>query len=433
MGIVEKMQELTNIAHPPSMAPSAPSEHERAENYRQLGHLRSSHGLARAGLEDSLRGYALLAGVQVANLPDASLSQLRKALIDRPGFPERVDFKHLIQLADGLRIYARDVDFSREKGGLEATVRTMTASMACFDRAIQGMQGQSTKQRAWALAHCAGARTMGYWLKKTLGGATAGRVFGAENADLALDEKGQPVPGVFELALKDFDEALALHEKSGKPYVWCKQFKAFLLTIRGGEGDFDTARELIESTRVPGVPFDSSLERSIAILNFNLIKQRPSEQKERAQASLDHALRAMKDDSENFTAAFYAAAALNVLADGKAKEDRVLDSAIQNARLRAQNIISQAYAVLVGLSVLDSSRGVQAPRESREYMELAKAHTPDLETRIVFDRALRQLMELPNVSGALQKELKEFLNAYKADVQRADRPVIQPAAKKDEK
>jgi len=412
MSIVNELEQLAKVANPPTHRPPGadPGRAERAESYRKLGHKRSSHGLARAGLEDSLRGYALETDTQVPDLANASLRELRRRLIeDRPGFPESLDFAHVVQLGEALRLYARDVDFSREEGGLSATVHTMSASMRCFDKALTLLQDQPAKQQAWAYAHRAAARTMGYWLKKTLGDTTGGDVFGAPHADRKVGEDGVLADGVFELALQDFGNASSKQEAS---YPWCTQFQAFLLTIRGTEADFDQARRLLDSARVPGASSDSSLERSLSILYFNLMKQRTPEKRERAQASLNHALVALKADSENFVAAFYAAAALHELAGENADKDQVLDSAIQNARLRAQNSISQANAVLIGLSVLDSSRNAKEARDVQYYLAQAKAHPPDLETRIVFDRALRQLMDLPNVSRELQKELKQFLATY---------------------
>jgi hypothetical protein len=411
MSIVNELEQLAKVANPATHRPPGadPSRAQRAESYRKLGHKWSSHGLARAGLEDSLRGYALVTNQEVPDLANASLRQLRQRLIeDSSEFPEGKDFAHIVQLGEALRIYARDVDFSREKGGLQATVQTMSASMRCFDKALTLLKGQPAKQQAWAYAHRAAARTMGYWLKKTLGDTVGGDVFGAPHADRKIREDGILEDGVFELALQDFGNASG----PDTSYAWCTQFQAFLLTIRGMEADFEQARRLLDSTRVEGAPRDSSLERSMSILYFNLMKQRSAEKKVRAEASLEHALVALRADSENFVAAFYAAAALRELAGENAETDPVLDSAIQNARLRAQNSISQANAVLIGLSVLDSSRNAKEARDCQYYLTQAKEHPPDLETRIVFDRALRQLMELPNVSGALQKQLKQFLGTY---------------------
>jgi tetratricopeptide (TPR) repeat protein len=385
-------------------------------SYRRLGHLKSDLGFPASGLADVLRAYALyknpaedrdkLATVTLAQLTDA---HLYSDVFPVPGTP----FELAVQLGEGLRLYSRDVQFSKDSVKLAATLRTLELSLACFDHALNGCSTERVDQQAWLLAHRAAAITMLFWVKDAL-------------EPKAVREKRE----LFESAKRNFDDALKLQPK----YAWCRRFLAFLLTLEGS--DFEKAEAQLKQARAEGATNDSSLERSRAILFLNLAGETSrEEQYERARQSLDAATEAVRLNTEDNVGAYFAAASLSILAgeerQGEPAERAVRRyqdalSAVEIARTRSKNVISQAYATLICLCVLESHlyqtspEGTKPPPEKigqtqqeRElYMDLAGKTYLDLETRVVFDREIRRLEQLEGVDANLKLALKDFLNKH---------------------
>src|SRR5262249_30552715 len=121
-----------------------------------------------------------------------------------------------------------------------------------------------------------------------------------------------------------------------------------------------------------------------------------------ARASVDLALGILEKDADDYLASYSAAASVSWLA--KYAEDAhryrdYLDATIQCARARSSKALSQAYATLASLSVLealsDSPQKANAKKEAKRI--LAKFHEgdpyPDLETWAILahDSAWREL------------------------------------------
>lgn len=383
-------------------------------SYRRLGHLKSDLGFPSSGLADVLRAYSLyknpaedrdkLATVTLAELAGEHLSG---DVFPVPGTP----FELAVQLGEGLRLYARDVEFSKDSTKLAATLRIIALSLKCFDYALTSCSTDRVDQQAWLLAHRGAALTMLFWVRDALD-------------PKAVKEKRE----LFESAKRNFDDALKLQPK----YAWCRRFLAFLLTLEGS--DFEKAEAQLEEARADGAANDSSLERSRAILFLNLAGETSrEEQYERARQSLDAATEAVRLNTEDNVGAYFAAASLSVLAgEQRASEPVALGtrryqdalSAVESARIRSKNAMSQSYATLLCLSVLEAHLYQTAPegakppadkieqtnRERQFYMDLAGEVYLDLETRVVFDREIRRLEQLEGVDTELKTALRSFLN-----------------------
>jgi tetratricopeptide (TPR) repeat protein len=395
--------------------------------YRKLGHLKSDIGFPSTGLEDVLRAYALhkKPGVDPDKLANQSLSELRSEHVNPDPFPvDGTPFELAAQLGEGLRLYARDIDSSCEAGAAARTILTLERSVQCFEYAVQKCSTDRVDQQAWLLAHRGAARTTGYWLKRALGAGVADKIFGA-----------LPSPELFKIAKRDFDDALKLKSD----YGWCRRFLAFLLTLEGS--DFEKAGSQLERARADGSGNDSSLERSRAILFLNLAGTSAENKHDRASQSLAAATEAMRLDPEEYVAAYYAAASMSILAQeskdatNRRRKRREALAAIEGATVRSQNAISQAYATLIGLTVLKShlchcdDDAVDKPKpkenereraqatleeaeECKHYVSLAMNARVDLETRVVFDREFCRLMTLDGVHPQLKEELARFLKHF---------------------
>jgi hypothetical protein len=388
--------------------------------YRKLGHLKADLGFPSSGLADVLQAYALHAGIKVSGATGTlSVDELRRQLraqIDepKPGTP----FELAAQIGEGLRLYARDVDFSADANRTQPSVETLEQSLRWFDYAIKQCSTDRVDQQAWILAHRAAAFATCFWFRDALGGRIP------KDAFAKLDRND-----LFICAKQGFDAALRLQPG----YAWCRRFLAFLLTLEGS--DFEKAEAHLDRARADGASNDSSLERSRAILFLNMTtKAPPAEQRQRARQSLDSATEAMRLDPEEFVAGYFAAASLTILIDADEKrsglgfERKQNDAfaAIESARVRSKNAISQAYATLIGLNVLEahlrktcrgaSSEDAEAVYlECEAYMQMAQKAHVDLETRVVFDREIRRLQELEGLSPELKKRLSGFLNqTYRA-------------------
>lgn len=415
MNNVQKLEQLQQATHGPRSA--------RRVAYRKLGHLESDLGFPATGLEDVLRAYALLRDktLDLDRLAAMSLQDLLAQYVKK-GEPFPVDetpFELAAQLGEGFRLYARDVDFSEDSADLSQTVETMQRSVRCFDHAVEKCSTDRVEQHAWVLAHRGAARTMGYWLKQTLGTTAGGTVFGAGS-----------ITDLFGQAKRDFDAALRLRPN----YPWCRRFLAFLHTLEGS--DFEKACSQLEQARPNGEATDSSLERSMALLFLNLAGQSPETEKERAKQALASATEAMRQNPEEFMASYCAAASMSILAQGSAATSQTHRSAlaaIASARLRSNNAVSQAYATLIALSVLESAlscscakaaealSGTKAARPDHQetaelcqrYVMWAQKVKPDLETRVVFDREILRLKKLKDVDPELREQLGQFLDNFR--------------------
>src|SRR5262249_35415264 len=150
-------------------------------------------------------------------------------------------------------------------------------------------------------------------------------------------------------------------------------------------GDLQKAAWLLE--KIKDATSDShllsSIERSLAMLLSY------AEGEEAARASVDLALTVIEKDAEDYLASYFAAARVSWLA--KYAEDRHryqnhLGAAIQSARVRSRKALSQAYATLASLSVLealsDSPQRGKAKREAKRILEKFQNGDPypDLET-----------------------------------------------------
>jgi hypothetical protein len=370
--------------------------------YRRLGHQKSLCGLARAGLEDSLRAYALATPrpPDPMQLDRETLKTLRRYLED-PDFPVAgPSFAELVQLAESLRCHARDLDISSVEESVERTKWMIERSLRCFDAGIAFKDGRSDDQLGWAHAHRGAAYTTLYWIEHAL------------NRDSA--EKSR----LFRAAQDDFRKAVELRKNN----VWAIQFEAFLLTIRGAREDFEAAGALLERAKAEGAASTTSMDRSLAILNFNLGGADPRNEYDRLKASVGHGLAAMQKDTEECPAAFFSVASMALLAKaGHPKSfiyDKAVHPAIQSARTRATNIISQAAATLVGLEAIETYLRAKpcdkhGKRRYRKWLDIAREVPPDLESRVVYDHAVRQLLVmLGDTDTDLRKELEEFLQAF---------------------
>ena len=396
------------------------STRTKVETYRKLGHLKAELGFAELGLEDLLRSYALHQNPRfdAARKP---LKDLRGELVDSdPHFPARgTPWKLLVMLGDAFRIYARDVDFSVRKQAVARTLKTMTSCFRCFHLAMSDAGAAPEKERAWFQRHVGAAFTMGFWLQTTLGD-DVGEAFSSIVDDLlpasaAPDVKDAKKSALFDAADQAFQSSHALVHNA-----WCQQFRAFLFTLRGSANDFDTARKLLEEARQLSHRRvnDASLDRSLSILAFNLAGQSKEEASERARESLAYAVRGMESDNEDSEVSFWAAASMQRLTEDKKLApyyERNLRLAYTAARRRIHNTLSRSYATMVALSALQSIDGAGSAKEAKRckmYVKRARKLSPDLETRIVFDRTVRSLLQVQGIDPELRKELFLFLENF---------------------
>jgi len=330
---LEKLQDLHTKAQ---------GKHNRAAR-AVLGHRKVSLGFATAGLRDLLIATDALNCEQApapGDLDDALADVLERGaagLSDDPSI--------LAKFGEALRVYARDVQLSRAQDKLLG--RTVKASIECFDKALASYSDQVelAAEKAWLLAHRGAALMMIYWLDIIRPGATG-------------DNE------LFEACKADFEAACALKSQ----YTWSIQFNAFLHALRGEVGDFDYAVERLKS-----LPAETrarpTIQRSLAMLySYNAApkseKASVEERRDAAQASLNAALNAQKDDQDEFLGSYSGAASSWALFDmapgdlkGNKDEDKEKQRLLQDAQascetaeIRARNAISQALVALVGLT-----------------------------------------------------------------------------------
>jgi hypothetical protein len=401
-----------------------------------LGHEKLRLGLVDSGLRDMLEAFGKLAsgdttttGLDKAFGTTAALTNARDWATPLPSGQGAAalseDAGDLARLGEGLRVYARDEQLSRP---LDAQlVVTLRSSVACFDKALD--RTDDSERRAWLLAHRGAARSMIYWYLLT------------SSSDPAEHDT------LFAACTKDFEEACALKD----PYPWSHQFLAFLYALRGTQtpgkdgapavDDFDRAIELLKE--LPEEARPGAIQRHIGMLSsYNAVgtgikRKSPADRIKAACESIDRGLEAVECDQDEFFGAYSAAvsywaryetsketeedakrrvetatggastdeaaaarAALGEAEAETARLRRLTKGALDAARTRARNAISQALAAAVGLSFLrarlaweddkaDNSNGGHldaAVRESTRLLQFFDLVQPDLETRSIFIR-----------------------------------------------
>jgi hypothetical protein len=381
-----------------------------------LGHEKVRLGLVEGGLRDLLQAFDQIRDSQtvedalgtllgVPALTFTKSLESKSALIQIQD-PSRLsdDVRELARLGEGLRVYARDVQLSRPiDDQLEATV---LGSIACFDKALQIAEREkgAPGERAWLYAHRGAAKMMVYWLLLTS----------------SHDEPGNDA--LFDQCASDFEVARELMKP--EPYPWSLQFSAFLYALRGAEAprvkgqpvavdDFDRAIEFLEE--VPKGARPSSFQRSLAMLaSYNAVgtsrkKKDPDARHQAARMSIQQGLAAVEKDQDESLAAYSAAVSYWALyemsksANNPPETERLrrnTDAAVDAARIRARNTISQALAAIVGLSFVrarlawddDQRDGTgnaklsEVARESADLQSLFDRVRPDMETRAMFIR-----------------------------------------------
>jgi len=327
--------------------------------YEQRGNLLINLGFAQAGWED-LHQAEMLAGT-------------------------RMSYSLAAKLGEARRVYARDVLLNGPEN-VGIVYEAIRDSVKYFNYAEAAIKSEASRPDspdlspvlAWVYAHRAAAHTLAYWIESA---------------------SGKPESKHFSYASDDFDEARKRCLK-GDSADWIDRFQAFLYALRADKtrGDLQKAAWLLEKIKdaTADSQVRSSIERSLAML-FSY-----EEGEENARASVDLALSVIGKDAEDYLASYFAAASVSWLA--KYAEDRHryqdhLEAAIQSARVRSSKVLSQAYATLASLSVLeamsDSPQKSKAKREAKRILQ--KFHNgdpyPDLETWAILthDCAWREL------------------------------------------
>ena len=239
-----------------------------------------------------------------------------------------------------------------------------------FTAALEGKASFSPAQQAWLHAHRGAAHTLMFSMK--------------------------PDAASFSQAKDDFTRARQLLN----PYAWSLQFEAFLHAVRGEVGDFEVARSLLRQIKTDDSMTQSSLNRSLAMLYSY------DQETDAAKESVRKGLEAVRLDPEDCTAAYFSAASLHFLNKRRVVSEELFTSALESARVRAMNAISQASALLAGIGILQGDDSI-----AREFLDrLVKPATseldirPDLETLAMISRdptwaplrghtAFKQLME----------------------------------------
>jgi hypothetical protein len=378
--------------------------------------LRADFGLPSAALEDSLRAY--LGDEDASKTLDDLLHDLRTrapARSDRVGLRmsacSGVPATGLVEtevphhalaarLGEALRIYTRDVLLSKDVQSAGIVAGMIGLSIDCFDEALEECKGAAPKDaQLWMLAHRGAARALQYWVTITSEGTVQ---------DAVKDPKATKI---FDKADADFNASS--NHSDVRPYEWSVRFRAYLYALRGEKGDFQHAQDLLKTLKPSDSIMQSALSRSDAMLNSYVAASDTSEgeREEAARKGLEAGAEAVTLDPEDYMAAYFTAVnwwwlalAKRHKADDVAHEPELYKpdqnhvAAIESARVRAHNSISQALAALIGLELMDAfpphscgklddvQFSPQALVKLAKLREAFELFPPDLETRSIFMR-----------------------------------------------
>lgn len=260
------------------------------------------------------------------------------------------------RFAEVLRVDARDRLLSTAtapqfRAAIEQSIQLFQTALHKYAQ----VHPQQANHKAWLLAHLGAAYTMKYWIaiSQSPNDAADGRLDAAD----------------FDAAKTAFEHAL----QTSADYVWADRFLAFLYALRGkpadqagGKSDFDNAVARLNKIVDSSPEQQSSLYRSLSMLLSYVAVQ--SKSPEAAKESVQAALEAMALDSEEFHAPHSLAASLWYLSKYGPEAERAhfeeqLQDAIESARIRTKNIISQASAVLASLALIEGMGGDEASAE----------------------------------------------------------------------
>ena len=384
-GHVEQLEELDARIAKILKTQKASEREELMSCYAKRGSLESDGGLAEAGLADLLRAYAQQESLN-GQVDAQDFESLHSAYPAAPPSVESTPFWLWSRLGEGFRRYALDVLLARTDHP-EAVTLAIHRSIDCFKRAESAFQkgalGGMEKSRsthAWILAHRAAARTTLFWMTVS-----------AE----------KPRNDIFNIAEREFARA----SKLAPQYRWARRFRAFLFALRGAAGDYRVARGELEAIRTEDPATQSSLNRSIAMLASYDAAPAPGEpgpaaslvdRETAAREALDGAMAAASEDPEDAVALYFGAVATWLLSkvshDSGAKKRyaKRTSDAIEGARTRALSMISQGYAALAGLELIEDMTNdtpkTEAGREAGLALERLNTIAPDWETRAIFMR-----------------------------------------------
>lgn len=367
------------------------------------GRVHAELGLPSRALEDSLRAYL--------DVEEGALSSLLRGVLDRfkrnPAalVPTSIDRENAsttdvpsralsARLGEALRVYIRDVLLSHPPGGELNVVDAVECSVYLFDQAeadllaTRGNVGNDDTELSWIRAHRGAARAINYW------------TYLVNDSDEARTE------ATFAAADRDFECSKL---QNGAPYVWSVRFHAYLYSVRAQLTDFAKACDLLESALQVDPNTQSLIERSRAMLFSYQASATTSSLEDRtkaARAGIHAGAAATAVDPDDAIAAYFTAAnwwSLAMLEPDASKREthqRAHRAAIETARTRSMNAISQVLATLAGLQLMEiltpgpessaQMRPIEDARITKNVNDvlqtLQRDFPPDLETQLIFRR-----------------------------------------------
>ncbi|HET6339757.1 MAG TPA: hypothetical protein VFG30_41385 [Polyangiales bacterium] len=363
-------------------------------NLSQRARVQADLGLARNALEDSIRAYLDEVG-EFDTLLSRILEDFKSTSANlKPAQPADATFALSARLGESLRVYIRDVVLSRPPqdepnmvDAIECSVYLFTQAETELLRAREGDVPDDDTQLAWIRAHRGAARALHYWMLLTNGSSDAG--------------------SRFEKAKQDFART---QQQNGAPYVWSTRFLAYLYSLRAEPGDFEQARQLLERVMQFDSSLQSSINRSLAMLfsyEAAATGLDATVRRDAARAGVNAGATATREDAEDYVAAYFTAANWWLLAmcepDQQKREihQKGHRAAIESARARSMNAISQALVTLAGLQLMESltpaacetsaqTPPIQEDKATQDVIQLLDSlqlvFPLDLETRLIFRR-----------------------------------------------
>jgi hypothetical protein len=382
---------------------AGPLTYQARTDLSKRGRVHADLGLPGNALEDSLRAYLGDEEGELARMLSDVLHRFKQdpsALAPTPTAPGAASTTDVTtralsaRLGEALRVYIRDVLLSRPPGGEPNVVDVVECSVHLFDRAetdllaTRGNVSIDDAELSWIRAHRGAARAINYW------------TYLANGSDEASAE------ATFAAADRDFEYSKL---QNAAPYVWSVRFHAYLFSVRAQPRDFTKACDLLEIALKVDPCTQSLIERSRAMLFSYQAAAIASSLEDRtiaARAGIHAGAAATAVDPDDAVAAYFTAAnwwSLATLEQDASKREthqKAHRAAIETARTRSMNAISQALATLAGLQLMEILTPGPEPLAQTPRIEDAQVtkrvndvlqslqldFPPDLETQLIFRR-----------------------------------------------